>query len=132
MRDIQLVLQKWGAWACEGNSNVDYSSIAAGFKGLLPSSKKTRESCCDDDGIAVDAAVSRLRKNNSYLFQLVILYYVNNCTLRTLEKKLGISHNEVAKRLQYAEGFVEGCLAIAEITLEMDREVRKEHIYGVA
>ncbi|HEM6889543.1 MULTISPECIES: antiterminator Q family protein [Providencia] len=132
MRDIQLVLQKWGTWAHEGNSDVDYSSVAAGFKGLLPSTKKTRESCCDDDGIAVDAAVNKLKKSNSYLFQLVILYYVKNCTLRTLEKKLGISHNEVAKRLQYAEGFVEGCLAIAEITLEMDREVRKECIYGLA
>lgn len=31
MRDIQLVLQKWGAWAHEGNSGVDYSSIAAGL-----------------------------------------------------------------------------------------------------
>lgn len=40
MRDIQLVLQKWGTWAHEGNSDVDYSSIAAGFKGLLPSTKK--------------------------------------------------------------------------------------------
>ncbi|EMM9641659.1 antiterminator Q family protein [Providencia rettgeri] len=132
MRDIQLILSRWGAWAFDGNSNIDYSSIAAGFKGLIVSNKKSRESCCDDDGIAIDAAVSNLKKNNSYLFQLVIFYYVRNCTLRTLASKLGISHNEVAKRLQYAEGYIEGCLAISGVTLEMDRYTKKDNIYGVA
>lgn len=35
MRDIQMVLERWGAWAASGNAGVDYSPIAAGFKGLL-------------------------------------------------------------------------------------------------
>lgn len=121
MRDIQLVLSRWGSWAHEGNSDVDYSSIAAGFKGLIPSTKKSRESCCDDDGFAIDGAVNKLKKNNSYLFQLVIMYYVKNYTLRVVAHRLGISHNEVSKRLQYAEGYIEGCLAMLEIKLEMEK-----------
>ncbi|WP_140187797.1 antiterminator Q family protein [Providencia stuartii] len=121
MRDIQLILSRWGAWAFDGNSNIDYSSIAAGFKGLIPSTKKSRESCCDDDGIAIDSAVNKLKKNNSYLFQLVIMYYVKNYTLRVVAHRLGISHNEVSKRLQYAEGYIEGCLSMLEITLEMEK-----------
>lgn len=34
MRDIQMVLERWGGWASSDNSGVDYSPIAAGFKGL--------------------------------------------------------------------------------------------------
>ncbi|WP_424141167.1 hypothetical protein [Sodalis glossinidius] len=33
--------------------------------------------------------------------------------------KLGISHNLVATWLQSAEGFIAGCLAMADINLEM-------------
>ncbi|HGX2108717.1 TPA: antiterminator Q family protein, partial [Escherichia coli] len=29
MRDIQMVLERWGAWAASGNTGVDYSPIAA-------------------------------------------------------------------------------------------------------
>lgn len=36
MRDISLVLERWGSWAAMDSSGVDYSHIAAGFKGLLP------------------------------------------------------------------------------------------------
>ncbi|HHH0956983.1 TPA: antiterminator Q family protein, partial [Yersinia enterocolitica] len=52
-RNIQLVLERWGVWA-KDNSGIDYSSIAAGFKGLLPYTTSSRPSCCDDDGLAVD------------------------------------------------------------------------------
>ncbi|HCS1410027.1 antitermination protein Q, partial [Escherichia coli] len=27
MRDIQMVLERWGAWAASGNTGVDYSPI---------------------------------------------------------------------------------------------------------
>lgn len=36
MRDIQMVLERWGAWAASDSSGVDYSPIAAGFKGFFP------------------------------------------------------------------------------------------------
>lgn len=41
-RDIQLVLELWSGWAASDNSCVDYPPIAAGFKGLLPQTSKTR------------------------------------------------------------------------------------------
>uniref|UniRef100_UPI0036DBAE92 antiterminator Q family protein n=1 Tax=Photorhabdus sp. RM322S TaxID=3342825 RepID=UPI0036DBAE92 len=132
MRDIQLVLERWGAWAGEGNSDIDWSPIAAGFKGLIPSTRKTRAQCCDDDGVAIDAAITRLRKYNPYYFQLIIMHYVKVFPFRAMGGKLGISHNEVAKRLQAAEGFIEGCLAIANIKLEIDEVTQKENIYQFA
>ncbi|SQN51663.1 antitermination protein Q from phage origin [Escherichia coli] len=55
MRDIQMVLDRWGAWAASDSSGVDYSPIAAGFKGLLPYTSKTRQAC-SDTGINSDAA----------------------------------------------------------------------------
>ncbi len=51
MRDIQMVLDRWGAWARVIVQGVDYSPIAAGFKGLLPYTSKTRQACSDSDAL---------------------------------------------------------------------------------
>lgn len=51
MRDIQMVLERWGAWAANNHEDVTWSSIAAGFKGLIPSKVKSRPQCCDDDAM---------------------------------------------------------------------------------
>ena len=37
MRDIQMVLERWGAWVANNHEDVEWSSVAAGFKGLIPS-----------------------------------------------------------------------------------------------
>ncbi|MDC9596483.1 antiterminator Q family protein [Xenorhabdus anantnagensis] len=132
MRDMRIILNQWGAWASEGNSDVDWEPIAAGFKGLVPSTRKTRAQCCDDDGIAIDAAVLRLKKHNPYSYQLIVLHYIKASPLRTMGTKLGISHNEVAKRLQAAEGFIEGVLAVSDVVLELDKCVQKEIVNRVA
>ncbi|EQB98771.1 phage antitermination protein Q [Photorhabdus temperata subsp. temperata M1021] len=63
MRDIQLILERWGGWAASENSGVNYSPIAAGFRGLLPTSSKARLSCCDSDGLIIDAVVGKLKKS---------------------------------------------------------------------
>ena len=34
MRDIQMVLERWGAWAANNHEDVTWSSIAAGFKAV--------------------------------------------------------------------------------------------------
>ena len=132
MRDMQEVLSRWGAWSANEGNSVDYSSIAAGFKGLIPSSRRTKDECSDTDGLKINKAVIHLIKSNSYLFQLVIMYYVKNYPLRSMATKLGISHNEVAKRLQTAEGFIDGCLSVSNVKLDMDKIIQKDHIYVLA
>ena len=132
MRDMQEVLSRWGAWSANEGNSVDYSSIAAGFKGLVPSSRRSRDECSDSDGLKINKAVLHLRKSNSYLFQLVIMYYVKNYPLRSMATRLGISHNEVAKRLQSAEGFIDGCLSVSNVKLDMDKIIQKDHIYMLA
>lgn len=59
------------------------------------------------------------------------MYYVKNYPLRSMASKLGISHNEVAKRLQIAEGFIERCLSVDNVKLDMDKIIRKYHIYSL-
>ncbi|BDH46417.1 antitermination protein [Salmonella enterica subsp. enterica serovar Choleraesuis] len=130
MRDIQMVLERWGAWAANEGNGVDYSAIAAGFKGLLPSTSKSRVSCSDGDGLIIDSALIRLKKKDAHLFMLLNWYYVYGTPVRAMGEKLGVSHTQVLKRLQAAEGFIDGCLSMLGTPLEMDRYCTKENIYG--
>lgn len=129
MRDIQLVLERWGAWAASGGDNIGYPPVAAGLKRLLPSSTKSRTSCCDGDGLIVSSAAACLKKKDPYLHTLVEWHYVRAIPVRTIGDKLGISHTQVLKRLQGAEGFIDGCLAMLNVNLEMDRYVQSEKVY---
>lgn len=119
-RDIQKVLERWGAWAASGNDNVDYAPIAAGFKNLLPSTRKARVSCSDDDGLLISGAMTLLKKHDPYLCRLLELHYIQRATLRSMEAHLGISRNLVSARLLKAEGFIDGCLSALGVPLEMD------------
>ncbi len=83
MRDIQMVLERWGAWAANNHEDVTWSSVAAGFKGLIPSKVKSRPQCCDDDAMIICGCMARLKKNNSDLHDLLgndsnllIVFYV--------------------------------------------------------
>ncbi len=129
MRDIQLVLERWGAWAASGNDNVYYAPIAAGFKGLLPAGRKSRSSCSDDDGIVITSAMNCLKERDAYLCKILEWHYVHCLPVRAMGDKLGISHTLVLKRLQSAEGFIDGCLCMLGVVLEMDRYVQKENVY---
>ena len=120
MRDIQMVLERWGAWVANNHEDVEWSSVAAGFKGLIPSKVKSRPQCSDDDGLIISSAITVLKKKEPYQYELLEMYYVYGVTLRALGVKLGISLNQVVIRLQKAEGFIDGCLAMLGVSLEID------------
>ncbi|MDE9495966.1 antitermination protein [Xenorhabdus bovienii] len=127
MRDIQMVLECWGGWAASGHSGINYSPIAAGFKGLLPSTSKSRLSCCDNDGIAVDSAVGRLIKSGrTDEFELIELHYIHDISKSEIARKKKCSEGKIRQNLMVAETFVEACLIMAEVTLEMDVWTHKE------
>ncbi|MDM3177705.1 antiterminator Q family protein [Citrobacter sp. Cf108] len=127
MRDIQMVLKRWGGWVASDSSGVNYSPVAAGFKGLLPQTCKTRLSCSDNDGLIINGAMARLKKHDPFLCVMLEWYYIHCIPVRVMGTKLGISHTQVLKRLQAAEGFIEGCLAMVDVTLEMDIECPKKN-----
>ncbi|MFQ6285529.1 antiterminator Q family protein [Yersinia enterocolitica] len=111
MRDIQLVLERWGGWAASDNNGVDYSPIAAGFKGLLPSSSGSRLSCNDDDGLIVDSCVARLKQLRPDEYTLLVEYYVFNQSKRSIARYLKKDEKLIRISIQLAEGFIEGCLS---------------------
>ncbi|EBV5179595.1 antitermination protein [Salmonella enterica subsp. enterica serovar Kisangani] len=124
-RDIQMVLERWGAWVANNHEDVTWSSIAAGFKGLIPSKVKSRPQCSDDDAMIICGCMARLNKNNKEQYDLLVDYYVGGMTFMALARKHRCSDTCVGKRLQKAEGVVEGMLMILDIRLEMDRYVEK-------
>lgn len=125
MRDIQMVLERWGAWAANNHEDVTWSSIAAGFKGLIPSKVKSRPQCCDDDAMIICGSMARLKKNNSDLHDLLVDYYVGGMTFMALARKHGRSDCWVGRMLQKAEGVVEGMLMVLDLRLEMDADCSK-------
>lgn len=131
MRDIQMVLSRWGAWASSGETNIGYPRIAGGMSSLLPASRQGRPSCCDEDGLFINESMIRLSKHDPYLCALIEWHYVENRTLRAMATKLGISHNQVSVRLQAAEGFIQGSLCALDIRLEMDKECQMERTLPV-
>lgn len=125
MRDIQQVLERWGAWERDNREDVEWPPVAAGFKGLFPVRTRYAEPCCDDDGIVIAGCMSRLNKNNADLCELLEDYYVAGMTFITLAKKHNCSNSHIGKKLQKAEGVVEGMLMMLDISLEMDPFVER-------
>lgn len=115
MRDISQILDAWGGWAASEGSGVDWQSIAAGFKGLMPPSKSTRIQCNDDDGLMIDGCVSRLKKYKPEEYELLIAHYVIGLSLRCIARKRKCSDGTIRKELQTAEGFVYGCLSMMDV-----------------
>ena len=53
------------------------------------------------------------------------MVYIHCIPVRVMGTKLGISHTQVLKRLQAAEGFIRSCPAMVDVTLEMDMNAMK-------
>ncbi|MDR4897921.1 antiterminator Q family protein [Yersinia kristensenii] len=129
MRDISLVLARWGVWSRD-NSGTDYSSIAAGFKGLLPVTSGSKESCCDDDGLIIDSAVGQLKARRlTHEYSLICLHYICGVSKRQIAKRYKVSEGRIRQQMQVAEGFVDGCLAMTGAVLEMDPYTQVQTIH---
>lgn len=126
MRDIQQVLERWGAWVANNHEDVTWSTVAAGFKGLIPSKVTSRPQCCDDDAMVICGCMARLNKNNTDMHELLMDYYVFGMTFMSLARKHGCSDTHIGKKLQNAEGVIEGMLMALDVKLEMDRYVQRE------
>lgn len=112
MRDMYEVMDRWGAWAAADSSGVDWQSIAAGFKGLLPHAKRVRLQCNDDEGIMIDGCVARLKKFKPEEYEIIIAHFVLGLSLRKIAKKQKCSDGTIRKKIQNALGFIDGLLSI--------------------
>lgn len=120
MRNMKYILECWGGWAASEGAGVDYSAIAAGFKGLLPSESNQRPTCTDNDGIIIDSCIAKLKIIKPEEYELIIAHYRYNVSLRTIAKNRGCSDGTIRKEIQTAEGFVCGVLYMLNIELDCD------------
>lgn len=120
MRDIQKVLELWGGWAANDSAGVDYSHIAAGFKGLVPQTGKSRLSCTDDDALVIEGCLARLKQRRPYEHSLLVAHYLYRVSKRSIARARRKDEKMVRIEIQMAEGFVEGCLSILNVRLDLD------------
>ncbi|QEW32001.1 antitermination protein Q [Erwinia billingiae] len=120
MRDIQLVLERWGGWAASEGAGVNYSSIAAGFKGLLLQTMPSRAACSDGDGLIIDGCLARLRLKKPYEYRLLVDHYLCGLSKRKIAKLNRKDERMIRIEIQMAEGFIEGCLSMLDVVLDMD------------
>lgn len=120
MRNMKYVLECWGGWAASEGAGGDYSSVAAGFKGLLPTEPNQRLSCSDNDGIIIVSCIAKLKKFKPEEYELVVAHYRFNVSLRTIAKRRRCSDGTIRKEVHTAEGFSCGVLCMLDIKLEMD------------
>lgn len=120
MRDIKMILERWGGWAASDSSGVDYSPIAAGFKGLLPQTGKSRLSCTDDDALIIEGCLARLQKRKPYEHSLLVAHYLYGISKRKIARVHKKDEKIIRIQIQMAEGFIDGCLSILDVCLEMD------------
>ncbi|MGE9553037.1 antiterminator Q family protein [Erwinia amylovora] len=120
MRDIQLVLERWETWSkLKIENEVGYSSTTAGFKGLLPE-RASAQSCTDNDALIIDACICRLKEKRPDEYSLLVEHYVKNISKSAIGRKLRPSEGMIRIKFQMAEGFIDGCLAMLDVHLEMD------------
>lgn len=124
MRDIQMLLERWGGWAASDSTGVDYSPIAAGFKGLLPQISKSRLSCTDNDALIIEGCLARLKSRKPYEHSLIVAHYLYGVSKRKMARVRKKDEKLIRIEIQMAEGFIDGCLSTLDITLDMDAEIR--------
>lgn len=127
MRDMQKFLDMWGAWAGSDSCSVDYSPIAAGFTGLLPQTGKTRLQCTDDDGLIIEGGMASLKRKKPDEYQLLVVHYIYRISKRQMAKHRKKNEKQISIEIQMAEGFIEGCLSMLDLPLEMDPIVQMEN-----
>lgn len=120
MRDIQRLLERWGGWASSDSSGVDYSPIAAGFKGLLPQTGRARPSCSDDDALIIEGCLARLKSRKPYEHSLIVAHYLYGISKRKIAKVRKKDEKLIRIEIQMAEGFIDGCLSMLDVRLDMD------------
>lgn len=121
VRDIRAVLSRWGTWAAGEEKRSDWPPVCAMLAGVLPHSTSRRPSCCDDDGLIIDACVSCLRRTGNRDEQEVLYaYYVLGFSHRDAAGALGMNRQNVRALLASGESFVNGCLCMKGVRLDMD------------
>ena len=87
---------------------------------MLPQTGKSRLSCTDDDALIIEGCLARLKKRKPYEHSLLVAHYLYGISKRKLAKARKKDEKIIRIEMQMAEGFIDGCLSMLEIRLDMD------------
>lgn len=121
MRGIRAVLERWGNWAAHDGNRAAWPPVCATFWGVLPVKSSSRPSCTDEDGLIIDACVSKLHAaGRDSEREALFAYYVLRLSLRDAAEWLGTNKMHVRNLLVTGESFVTGAMVMLGTRLDMD------------
>ncbi|EEU9994292.1 antitermination protein Q [Escherichia coli] len=98
----------------------NHAGIAAGFKGLLPYTSKKRLACSDSDALIIEGCLARLKQKRPDEHSLLVAHYLYGISKRKLAKARKKDEKLIRIEIQLAEGFIDGCLSMLDLTLDLD------------
>ncbi len=92
------------------------------FNNTLPSLATDCASC--SDALIIEGCLARLRQKRPDEHSLLVAHYLYGISKRKLAKARKKDEKLIRIEIQMAEGFIDGCLSMLEISLEMDPEIK--------
>ncbi|EFE3608952.1 antiterminator Q family protein, partial [Escherichia coli] len=77
--------------------------------------------CSDSDALIIEGCLARLKQKRPEEHSLLVAHYLYGISKRKLAKARKKDEKLIRIEIQMAEGFVEGCLSMLDLCLEMDQ-----------
>lgn len=77
-------------------------------------------SCTDDDALIIEGCMARLREKRPYEHNLLVAHYLYGISKRKIAKAQRKDEKLIRVEIQMAEGFIDGCLSMLDVRLDMD------------
>lgn len=74
----------------------------------------------DSDALIIEGCLARLKQKRPEEHSLLVAHYLYGISKRKLAKARKKDEKIIRIEIQMAEGFIEGCLAILNVSLDMD------------
>lgn len=96
-----------------------FARACARFRGLPYTSKK-RLACSDSDALIIEGCLARLKQKRPDEHSLLVAHYLYGISKRKLAKARKKDEKLIRIEIQLAEGFIDGCLSMLDLTLDLD------------
>lgn len=103
LEDTKIRLQDWGKWVRSGGIASGYAAVklvAGGGGCTVP----------DDEALAVDRAVAKLKQTEPDMGRALVNYYVRGWDFSMMGAELGISREKARVMLRSSEAWIAGRL----------------------
>lgn len=110
LADTQRRLQAWGHWVRAGGVALGYRGVnlAVGSSVALPV-------CPDEEAMAVDRAVARLKRRDPDMGRVLVMAYLRGYSLSRIAREAGVGSRERARYLLgAAEAWIDASLCVAK------------------